>query len=93
MMRITYQDGRTKDVRLTMLDQMKAEEHAQQEEWGDIGTSGVRRGLYAVYWHLRHDGSTDQPFEQWAENVMNLQDVPEPAGNPTSAGTREDSAS
>ena len=92
MMRITYQDGRTEDVRLTMLDQMKAEEHAQQEQWGGIDASGVRRGLYAVYWHLRSTGGTSTPFERWAGSVVRMQDMPEEPGNPTTGGSREASA-
>lgn len=92
MMRINYDDGTVKDVRLTMLDQIKAEEHAQSENWGEIAASGVRRGLFAVYWHLRNTGDTTKSFEEWAAHVITMQDIPEEPGKASTVGNPAASA-
>lgn len=89
MIRITYADGRTDDIRLTMLDQAKAEEHAQQHDWGAIDVSGVRRGLYSCYWHLRHVKRVSDTFEQWMETVTNMQTIEEEPGKSATTAPTE----
>lgn len=68
---ITMDDGTTETVNLTFLDQIKAEEKAHTDDWGDDPKS-FRRNLYAMYWHLRHTGKTTLEFEAWAEHVVAL---------------------
>ena len=88
MMRIEYADGHTDTIRLTMLDQVNAEAHTQDEGWNP---GGLRHGLFACYWHLRHTGQTNKSFEAWCEQVVTLSEEKEPAGK--SAGIPEASAS
>lgn len=88
MIRIQYANGHTDTIRLTMLDQVNAEAHAQDEAWNQ---GGLRHGLYAAYWHLRHTGKTTKSFDSWCEQVIKLTEEKEPAGK--SAGIPEASAS
>lgn len=80
MFTITMDDGTAQTVRLTFLDQIKAEEKAQTEGWGDDKT-GLRRNLYAIYWHLRHTNKTALEFEAWADHVVGLDAGDAPKAN------------
>lgn len=82
-------DGVRQVVRMTALDNMKAEDKAQREGWN---YNGVRSGMYAVYSHLRQTGKTALPFEQWAGTVVATREVSETPGESATApdGQRAD---
>lgn len=66
---LTYVDGTTALIPITMRATCKAEEHALNEEWGNANTSPIRFGLYAVYAALRMRGDSLPPFDAWLDKV------------------------
>lgn len=85
--RITYTDGTSELVPLTMRATCKAEAHAIEAGWGPITQSPVRSGAYAAYAALRMTGRTMPDFEHWLDTVASFDlaaatEEPE-EGNPT----------
>ena len=81
--RITYTDGTSELVPITMRATCKAEAHAIEAGWG----SPVRSGAYAAYAALRMAGRTMPDFEHWLDTVASFdlaapKEEPE-EGNPT----------
>lgn len=85
--RITYTDGTSETVPITMRATCKAEAHAIEAGWGPITQSPVRSGAYAAYAALRMTGRTMPDFEHWLDTVASF-DLAAPKedpeeGNPT----------
>lgn len=85
--RITYTDGTSETVPITMRATCKAEAHAIDVGWGPITQSPVRSGAYAAYAALRMAGSNLPDFEHWLDTVASFdlaaaKEEPE-EGNPT----------
>lgn len=85
--RITYTDGTSETVPITMRATCKAEAHAIDEGWGTINQSPVRSGSYAAYAALRMTGRSMPDFEHWLDTVASF-DLAAPKeeteeGNPT----------
>ena len=85
--RITYTDGTSELVPITMRATCKAEAHAIEAGWGPITQSPVRSGAYAAYAALRMTGRTMPDFEHWLDTVASF-DLAAPKeeteeGNPT----------
>ena len=67
--RITYTDGTSETVPITMRATCKAEAHAIDEGWGTINQSPVRSGAYAA---LRMTGRSMPDFEHWLDTVASF---------------------
>ena len=85
--RITYTDGTSETVPITMRATCKAEAHAIDVGWGPITQSPVRSGAYAAYAALRMAGRNLPDFEHWLDTVASFdlaaaKEEPE-EGNPT----------
>ena len=85
--RITYTDGTSELVPITMRATCKAEAHAIEAGWGTITQSPVRSGAYAAYAALRMAGHNLPDFEHWLDTVASFdlaapKEEPE-EGNPT----------
>ena len=67
--RITYTDGTSELVPITMRATCKAEAHAIEAGWGPITQSPVRSGAYAA---LRMAGHNLPDFEHWLDTVASF---------------------
>lgn len=70
--RITYTDGKSEIIPVTMRATCKAEAHAIEAGWGPITQSPVRSGLYAAYAAMRMAGRSLPDFEHWLDTVAAL---------------------
>ena len=70
--RITYADGTSELVPITMRATCKAEAHAIEAGWGPITQSPVRSGAYAAYAALRMAGHNLPDFEHWLDTVASF---------------------
>lgn len=70
--RITYTDGTSELVPITMRATCKAEAHAIEAGWGPITQSPVRSGAYAAYAALRMAGHNLPDFEHWLDTVASF---------------------
>ena len=70
--RITYTDGTSETVPITMRATCKAEAHAIDMGWGPITQSPVRSGAYAAYAALRMAGRNLPDFEHWLDTVASF---------------------
>ena len=70
--RITYTDGTSETVPITMRATCKAEAHAIDVGWGPITQSPVRSGAYAAYAALRMAGRNLPDFEHWLDTVASF---------------------
>lgn len=70
--RITYTDGTSELVPITMRATCKAEAHAIDEGWGTVIQSPVRSGAYAAYAALRMAGRAMPDFEHWLDTVASF---------------------
>jgi hypothetical protein len=69
---ITYEDGTSEIVPITMRATCKAEAHALEAGWGTVQQSPVRCGAYAVYAALRMAGRSLPDFEHWLDTVSSF---------------------
>ena len=72
-MKVTYTDGTSETVPVTMRATCKAEEHAVAEGWGSFTAAPVRMGAYAVYAAKRLAGASVPPFDQWLDAVEQIE--------------------
>lgn len=70
--RITYTDGNSEIVPITMRATCKAEAHAIEVGWGSITQSPVRSGAYTAYAALRMLGRNLPDFEHWLDTVTSF---------------------
>ena len=63
--RITYLDGHTDEVCVTMWQRCQAETHAKAKGWGSALDAVVKLNAYAA----------SVPFEQWADTVVSVVDM------------------
>lgn len=73
--RITYLDGHTDEVCVTMWQRCQAETHAKAKGWGSALDAVVKLNAYAAYVRCRQIGATSIPFEQWADTVLSVVDM------------------
>ena len=78
-MKVTYTDGSSETVPVTMRATCKAEEHAMAEGWGSFASAPVRMGAYAVYAAKRLAGRDVPPFDQWLDSVEQIEQATVPA--------------
>ncbi len=70
--RITYTDGTSETVLVTMRATCKAEAYAIESGWGPITQSPVRSGSYAAYAALRMAGRSLPDFDRWVDTVASI---------------------
>jgi hypothetical protein len=85
--RITYLDGHTDEVCVTMWQRCQAETHAKAKGWGSALDAVVKLNAYAAYVRCRQLGSTTLPFEQWADTVVSVVDMNNDATDAETAET------
>ena len=81
IVKVTYADGRTEETRLTPRALCQAEEHAQINKWEAGDASRIRQSYYMAYLAMRFAGNTSKPYDQWLDDVDDI-DVETPE-NPT----------
>ena len=81
--KVTYTDGHVDEAPLTPRVITSAEEHAQKEGWAAGDGSRIRQSYYMAYLAMRFAGNTSKPYDQWLDDVDDI-DVETPtAENPT----------
>lgn len=79
--KVTYVDGTSNEAPLTPRVITSCEEHAQKEGWAAGEGSRIRQSYYMAYLAMRFAGNTSKPYDQWLDNVDDI-DVETPE-NPT----------
>lgn len=73
--RVTYIDGHTDEVCVSIWQRCQAETHAKAKGWGSAMESVVKLNTYATYVRCRQLNLTALPFEQWADTVASVEDM------------------
>lgn len=73
--RITYLDGSTVDIAVTMWDRCLAETHGKAENWGSTMDAALKLVVFAAYARLRTEGKVTVPFKDWASTVAAIADT------------------
>ena len=79
--KVTYVDGTSNEAPLTPRVITSCEEHAQKEGWAAGEGSRIRQSYYMAYLAMRFAGNTSKPYDQWLDDVDDI-DVETPE-NPT----------
>lgn len=94
--RVTYLDGRTEEVQVSMFEQRLAARYMRDHNCGTIMEDPVTYSAYQAYVKLRQNGRTNTPFDDWLKTVESVEDIKhhadddeEDPANPSTGGTQE----
>nr|DAR35162.1 MAG TPA: hypothetical protein [Caudoviricetes sp.] len=73
--RITYVDGRTEEITVTMFEQIMATRYLKNNHLGTVQDEPVTFAAYQAYAKLRAEGKLNAPFDTWVRSVVQVEDI------------------
>lgn len=73
--RITYVDGHTDEITVTMFEQIMATRYLKNNNLGTVQDEPVTFAAYQAYAKLRQSGKLNEPFDAWVRKVVQVEDI------------------
>ncbi|OXN01119.1 hypothetical protein [Bifidobacterium vansinderenii] len=73
--KVTYKDGHSEELTVTMFEQIMATRYLKNNHLGTVQDEPVTFMAYQVYAKLRSAGQLNEPFEQWLRSVVQIEDI------------------
>lgn len=73
--KITYVDGHTDEITVTMFEQIMATRYLKNNHLGTVQDEPVTFAAYQAYAKLRAEGKLTDPFDRWVRTVVQVEDI------------------